>query len=43
MRSDVADVLKLYLGVGEDETEAFLALSENRKAARLEEVLFGAQ
>ena len=43
MRSGVADVLKVYLGVGEDEMEAFLALSENRKAARLEEVLFGAQ
>lgn len=43
MRSNVTDVLKLYLGVGGDELEAFLALSENRKAARLEEVLFGAQ
>ncbi len=43
MRSNVTDVLKVYLGVGEDEMENFLALSENRKAARLEEVLFGAQ
>ena len=42
MRSNVADVLRVYLGVGEDETEAFLALSENKKAARLEEVLLGA-
>ena len=41
MRSNVTDVLKVYLGVGEDEMEAFLALSENRKAARVEEVLFG--
>ena len=38
-----ADVLKVYLGVGEDEMETFLALSENQKAARIEEVLFGGE
>ena len=41
MRSDVLNVLKVYLGVSDDEMETFLALSENRKAARMEEVLFG--
>ena len=41
MRSDVLNVLKVYLGVSDDEMETFLALSENRKAARVEEVLFG--
>lgn len=42
MRSTVTNVLRLYLGVGEDEMEEFLALSENRKAARIEEVVLGA-
>ena len=43
MRANVTDVLKVYLGVGEDEMETFLALSENQKAARIEEVLFGGE
>ncbi|MBO4915421.1 MAG: zinc ribbon domain-containing protein [Oscillospiraceae bacterium] len=42
MRANVMGVLRLYLGVGEDEAEEFLALSENRKAARVEEVILGA-
>ncbi|MBQ9661816.1 MAG: hypothetical protein IJV40_01550 [Oscillospiraceae bacterium] len=42
MRSDVDNVLRLYLGLGEDEMENFLTLSETRKAAWVEEVLLGA-
>ena len=36
-------MLRVYLGIGEEEFEEFLALSENRKAAYVEEVLLHAQ
>ena len=42
MKENVRDMLRVYLGIREEEMEEFLALSDIRKAARIEEVLFGA-
>ena len=42
MRDDVMDLLRVYLGIEGEEAEDFLALSTNRKAAFLEEVLLDA-
>lgn len=42
MRENIRDMMRVYLGIEDEEWEAFLALSANRKAARIEEVLFGA-
>ena len=43
MRQTMTGMLRVYLGIGEEEFEEFLALSENRKAAYVEEVLLRAQ
>ena len=42
MRDTMRDMLRIYLGIGDEELESFLSLSENQKAARIEEVLLGA-
>ena len=43
MRQNVVKMLEVYLGVSETELDSFLALSENQKAAYIEEVLLDAQ
>lgn len=43
MRQTMAGMLHVYLGIEEDRLEEFLAFSENRKAAYVEEVLLHAQ
>ena len=43
MRQNMMDMLHVYLGIDESELDTFLALSDNRKAAAIEEVLFDAQ
>ena len=42
MRSNVMDMLRVYLGIEREEAEQFLAMSTNRKAAFIEEVLLDA-
>ena len=42
MRSEVMELLRVYLGLEGEEAERFLTLSANRKAALLEEVLLDA-
>ena len=42
MRGDVMEMLRVYLGLEGEEAERFLAMSANRKAAYLEEVLLDA-
>ena len=43
MQQTMKGMLRVYLGIGDAEFEEFLALSENRKAAYVEEVLLRAQ
>lgn len=40
MRQNMMDMLHVYLGIDESELDTFLTLSDNRKAAAIEEVLF---
>ena len=42
MRQTVTGMLRTYLGIREEETDAFLSLSANKKAAYVEEVILGA-
>lgn len=42
MRANILDMLHVYMNIRPEESDAFLALSENQKAARIEEVLLGA-
>lgn len=42
MRRDIRNMMGVYLGIGEEEWDSFLASSANRKAARIEEVFFDA-
>ena len=41
MRENVKNMLIFYVGVEEEQVEAFIAMSENRQSAYVEEVLFG--
>ena len=43
MRQIMTDMLRVYLGIEDDELEEFLGYSENRKALYVEEVLLHAQ
>ena len=43
MKGRVADLLNVYLGIDDSELDGFLAMSDNRKAAYIEEVLLDAK
>ena len=43
MKQTLVSMLRVYLGIEEENLGEFLALSENRKAAVVEEVLLHAQ
>lgn len=43
MRDNIMDMLHVYFGIDESEAESFLAMTDNRKASYMEEVLLDAQ
>ena len=43
MRNSMLEMLHVYLGIGTEDLDSFLSLSENKKAAYIEEVLLNAE